>query len=197
MADSAAADLAAAQAQTAAIEAEAQAAAETAQAEAQAALAAAAVAEVRIAMETGEPFAAALTNLEATGVAIPDALAAVAEAGLPTQSALTDEFPALARAALAAARSEGLDEQSGGGMTSFLRNQFNVRSVEPREGGDPDAILSRAEAALRGGDLDTTLSEVGALPDPVKATFADWLASAEARIAALAAVATLDPTVNN
>jgi len=198
IADQAAADLAAAQAQTAAIEAEAQAAAEAAQAEAEAAMAAASVAEVRIAMETGDPFGAALADLEAAGIAIPDALSAVAEDGLPTQTALTEAFPDLARAALATARAEGVgEEEGGGGVGSFLRNQFNVRSVEPREGDDPDAVLSRAEAALRGGDLETTIAEVSALPDPVKTSFADWLATAQARTDALAAVATLDSTVSN
>ena len=197
MADQAAADLAAAQAQTAAIEAEAQAAAEAAQAEAEAAMIAAAVAEVRIAMETGEPFEPALSDLQATGIAVPEALAAVAVEGLPTQTALTEVFPDLARAALATARAEGVGQEDGGGLGSFLRNQFNVRSVEPREGDDPDAVLSRAEAALRGGDLGTTIAEIAALPDPVKAGFADWLATAQARTDALAAVATLDPSVSN
>ncbi len=194
--EEAAADLADARAQTAAIEQEARSAAEAAQVQAEEALAVAAVAEVRIAMETGEPFSDVIANLETAGVAAPEALVAVAEDGLPTQQALADAFPDLARAALSTARSEGVDTQDGGGgLGSFLSSQFNVRSVEPREGSDTDAVLSRAEAAVGGGDLETAMTEVASLPDAAQSTFTEWLATAQARIDALAAVETLDSSV--
>lgn len=194
--EEAAADLADARAQTAAIEQEARSAAEAAQVQAEEALAVAAVAEVRIAMETGEPFSDVIANLETAGVAAPEALVAVAEDGLPTQQALADAFPDLARAALSTARSEGVDTQDGGGgLGSFLSSQFNVRSVEPREGSDTDAVLSRAEAAVGGGDLETAMTEIASLPDAAQSTFTEWLATAQARIDALAAVETLDSSV--
>ena len=65
------------------------------------------------------------------------------------------------------------------------------RVVEPREGDDVDAILSRAEAALRGGDIDSALAELGALPAVAAEKLTDWRARAEARAAALAGAAEL------
>ena len=204
VADSAAADVADAQAQLAEAEAQAQAAAEAAQAEAeaaaleaQAALAAAAAAELRVALDAGEPFDTQVADLTAAGIDVPEALSAVAADGLPTQADLMGEFPDLARSALTVARSEGLADQDAGGVSSFFRDQFQTRSIAPREGDDPDAVLSRTEAAVGAGDLDTALTEISALPEPVQAVFADWLASAEARAAAMAAANTLVSNENN
>ena len=62
-----------------------------------------------------------------------------------------------------------------------------MRSVAPREGDDPDAVLSRAEAAIKSGDLETTLTELDTLPEDAQAVIADWRAEADARVAARAA----------
>jgi hypothetical protein len=78
-----------------------------------------------------------------------------------------------------------------GRITAFLRAQTGARSLTPREGNDPDAILSRAEAALREGDLVATLAELDALPAEGAARLAEWRAQAEARLAASQAVAEL------
>jgi len=67
--------------------------------------------------------------------------------------------------------------------------QTGVRSLEPREGNDPDAVLSRAEAAVRAGDLGAALDEITALPDPGQAALADWAATAQTRADALGAMA--------
>ena len=82
-------------------------------------------------------------------------------------------------------------------MASFLRNQFDVRSVAPKEGDGTDAILSRAEATLRQGRLTETLAEVGALPEVARAELSDWIALAEARADALAAAASLSTSLND
>jgi len=64
---------------------------------------------------------------------------------------------------------------------------LGARSVAPREGDDPDAVLSRAEAAVRSGDLDTALTEIAALPDVAQSAIADWQANAETRLEAKSA----------
>ncbi|MCP4819359.1 MAG: hypothetical protein GY883_09225, partial [Shimia sp.] len=64
------------------------------------------------------------------------------------------------------------------------KNQLGARSVEAKEGGSTDAILSRAEAALRGGQLATALVELEGLADAPKSVIADWRAQAETRLAA-------------
>ncbi|NAZ37803.1 hypothetical protein [Rubellimicrobium sp. CFH 75288] len=177
----------AAEARAEAVAAEAEAArsrAEAAEAEAEAR---AALARIAAALETGAPLAPALEELRESGAAPPPAFEAAAETGLPTLAALRADFPAAARAALERARAEGLLD-AGGGAVAFLRGQFGIRSTLPREGDDPDAILSRAEAALAANQLDEALREIAALPDPVREALRPWLDRAEARAAAEAAL---------
>ena len=198
LAEGAAADLEAARAETMAIEAQAQAAAEAAAAEAQAALASAAISEIRTALETGTSFADPVAALAEAGIAVPDVLQAAAEDGVASTATLAASFPAAARSGLAVARSEGVDDtEGGGGLGAFFQSQLGARSVEPREGNDADAILSRAEAAVGAGDLAAALSEIDALPDVVRAELSDWLLTAKTRDAALSAVADLDTATNN
>jgi hypothetical protein len=168
---------------------------EAATANATATLRRAAVASLQSAVDSGQPFAAVLADLTATGLEAPDALTGPAAEGVQTLTALRESFPEAARAALAAARSEGLAEDGGGGVMGFLRSQLDVRSVEPREGDDPDAVLSRAEAALRDARLSDALAEIATLPEVVRAPMTDWVAAAEARMAAVAALQSLAETL--
>ncbi|MFN3661433.1 MAG: COG4223 family protein [Yoonia sp.] len=151
----------------------------------------AALARVQTGIESGAPITAALTDLEQVlGEPVSDALLAVQD-GVPTLAALQDSFPDYARAALTRARTQGVAGEDTSGITAFLRNQFEVRSVDPRDGDDVDAILSRAQAALRNGRLGDTLNEVNSLPEVARAELSDWLALAEARADAVAAAETL------
>lgn len=159
---------------------------ERALAEARLAAARSAITRVLNALDTGDTFGAALTGLaENIDTPVPDALSAVAETGVATQASLREEFPDLARAALRAARADAPAEEGESGIGSVLEKMFEVRSVKPREGDDADAVLSRAEAAVRAGDLKTALTEIDALPDVAKAELESWVAAANARFAAL------------
>lgn len=168
-------------------QAEARAAELAAQAEAtaQATRRTAALDRVAAALDSGAPFAAALSDLPD----LPPALADHAATGLPTVAALRETFPPAARAALEAALRANMGESWTDRVTSFLRSQTGLRSLTPREGDDPDAILSRAEAALAKGDLSAALSELGALPETAKPPLAAWTADAQLRLAAEAALA--------
>lgn len=171
---------------------EAQSIEDNAVAAAQAATRRAALSRIQAALETGAPFAPALSELETSlDDGVPDALTAVADEGVPTLAALQADYPPLAREALATARSEGVSGEETGGFGSFLRTQFDVRSVAPQEGENVDAILSRAEAALRDGRLNDTLAELASLPEPARAPLTDWTARAEARVSAVDAATTL------
>ncbi|EEB86186.1 COG4223 family protein [Roseobacter sp. GAI101] len=150
-----------------------------------------AVARIVAALTTGQSFQSEIDDLKAGGVQdIPAALTESAETGVTTSANLQDRFPDISRAALAAARADA-PAGAGGGFGNFLKNQLGARSVTPREGTDPDAILSRAEAALRDGRLSDAITEVETLPEGAKAPMADWLADAQARQAAQDAVQTL------
>jgi hypothetical protein len=191
---------AAAQIEAVAAEAKAQLAAaaqeaERLKAEAEAAVLAAtsgaALGRIRAALEAGGPYAGAVADLTASGVDVPADVADLAESGVPTLTDLQRSFPAVARDALTAALRAQTATGWGDRISAFLRTQTGARSLSPREGTDPDAILSRAEAQLANGDIPATLAELGALPDPAKDVLAPWVADAERREKAIAALASL------
>jgi hypothetical protein len=176
--------------------AEAQQMEENAEQQARATRRRAALARIRTALDTGKGFAAALAELEAAGGSAPGALSAVAEDGVPTLSELQDSFPDAARAALAAARDAAARSGETGSLTAFLRNQLGARSLEPRAGDDPDAILSRAGAALREGRLSAALAEIDDLPDVARAELDGWAERARQRLQAVAAARQLSEESN-
>ncbi len=143
---------------------------------------------------SGRPFADALASFRS---AAPDAeiapiLSDNAETGLASLPALRSDFPDAARAALATvATAPSEDGSLTGRMTAFLRAQTGARSLSPREGDDPDAILSRAEAALAEGDLPETVRELDALPADASAPMQDWIARARTRLDVLTALSDL------
>ncbi len=148
------------------------------------------IGRLQAALESGASIEEGLADLVAAGVDVPPALTEQAH-GVPSLASLREAFPPAARDAIAAS----LKEQSNGGMwdriTAFARSQSGARSLTPRAGDDPDAILSRAEAALGAGDLATAIEEVGTLPADGQARMAEWIVLAERRRAAVDAVAAL------
>ncbi|WP_432817291.1 COG4223 family protein [Sulfitobacter sp. JB4-11] len=143
-----------------------------------------ALTDIGAALTEGAPFSDALGVLSENGVDdIPAALSDTAEEGVPTLSALQSGFTGSARAALGAARSAGVQEGEEG-FGGFLRRSLGARSVAPREGSDPDAVLSRAEAALRDGALGDALSELDTLPAAAQDAMGSWLSDARSRAAA-------------
>jgi hypothetical protein len=175
-----AAEAAAARETAAAEEAEATRAA--AEAAAAAAARQAAQTSILAALDSGEPYAQHLEGLD-----IPAALSAPAADGVPTLTQLVDSYPEAARAALDASIRASVDGTAMDRFTAFLRVQTGARSLEPRDGDDPDAVLSRAEAALRTGNLAQALAELDALPEAGQAAMAGWTQSARTRLDALEA----------
>lgn len=143
--------------------------------------------DISVAIASGQPFVAPVEALGSEGIEVPDALRLAAQDGVPTLAELADTFPDSARAALAAIRSAETDGSGAGGIMTFLQNQLGVRSVSPRDGASADAILSRAEASVKAGEVVQALAEINALPEIGLFTMADWVAQAHERIAVEAA----------
>ncbi len=135
--------------------------------------------QIAIALESGAAYAEPLAVLGPAPWALFDA----ADNGVATLDELRSDFPALAREALRVARAAETEP----GVASLFRNAFNARSLEPREGDDPDAVLSRAEAAVRAGDLEAALDEIAALPEDARAVLSEWTRRARTRAEAVAA----------
>lgn len=182
----ASAEVDAALARLAAVEAEAQARADAATAEAEAAAQARAREVLAAAAATGAAFEA-----ELAAVADADLQAQLAPfaAGVASVADLQAAFPDAARTALQVARAADAEAGWGTRLIDFLGAQTGARSLEPREGDSPDAILSRAEFALGEGRLADTLTELDTLTPEVQAPLADWRERAEARLAVDAALA--------
>lgn len=143
---------------------------------------------LQAAIEAGGSRDQALADLQASGAEVP----AVLTGDIPTLEQLRAAFPAAARAGLAAALKGRADNGGAMGVIGdFLRVQTGARSVEPREGDDPDAILSRADAAIKAGDIRGALTEIGALPQPGQDAMSGWTGQAQLWIDANAALAAL------
>ncbi|WP_052249562.1 hypothetical protein [Tateyamaria sp. ANG-S1] len=151
---------------------------ENADAAASATLARAAMNRVMAAVDNGGPFAAPLGDLQQAGVSdIPEVLRTTSADGVQPLSALQASIPDAARDALSAAR----QADGSGGLGAFFERQLGTRSILPQEGSDPDAVLSRIEAATRDGRLGDALAETDALPDAAKAALGPWLEQAQLR----------------
>ena len=140
------------------------------------------------AFSVGGAYAPSVVQLQEAGLEVPTELSEMSD-GVQTVAQLRNSFPDAAHAAL---RASVLSESEGGvvgSVSTFFKAQVASRSLTPQEGDSVDAILSRAEAALRDDDLDTALVELADMPENVtsESLMADWLAAAKARQAAKSA----------
>ena len=169
---------------------------ENAEATAQATMRRAALTRIQTALDAGSGFAPALADLQAADAEVPEALQAVAEDGVASMTELQEGFPDAARRALATSRATAEGDGESGGFSDFLFAQLGVRSLEPKEGNSPDAVLSRAEAALREGRLTDALAELEGLPEQGRAELSDWSGAAARRLDAIAAAQALGENLN-
>ena len=162
---------------------------QSAQAQAAAILTRAALGQIAAALDSGAPYPSAIAALAGADIAV--VLTDNATAGLPSLQALQASFPDSARTALEAALRANMGESWSERVGNFLRTQVGVRSLTPRDGPDPDAILSRAEAALTAGDVAQALAEIATLPTPAQDALSAWRVRAQLRLDAQAALAAL------
>ena len=155
-----------------------------------------AVAQLQSALDNGGAFEATVANLAGAGVDVPPVLTDAAKGGVPTLLDLQESYPDAARAGLAASVKATTGDGVGDKIGAFFRSQVGARSLEPREGDDPDAVLSRAEAALGSGDIAGVIALVAALPEEGQAAMAGWVSKAKTRLQAVEAVRALADGLN-
>ena len=127
-------------------------------------------------------------DLAAAGIEVPEVL----KGEIPRLVQLRAEFPAAARAGLRASLDAVAESEGTMGLIgNFLRVQTGARSVEPREGSDPDAILSRANAAVEAGAIATALDEIATLPQSGQNAMKSWTDRARIWVDANTALAEL------
>lgn len=145
-------------------------------------------ADIAIALDNGVPFADQLGVFDVAGMELPTALSTAADRGVPTLAALKSDFSGAAHSALKAAIKADGDTGVAARFGSFLKSQVTVRSLEPRDGDDADAVLSRMQGHLDADQLDVALQEATLLDNAATAAMSDWLGKAQARVAAINAL---------
>lgn len=141
-------------------------------------------------VEEGAPYRDLLPVLFPDGAA-PAALAQHADDGLPSKEDLAAAFPDAAREALDASRRASAGDGLGDRLWTYVKIQTGARSLAPRPGDDPDAVLSRIEAAVQGDDLPAALAEIDHLPPEGRAAMAAWADDVQSLVAGRAAIADL------
>ncbi len=122
-----------------------------------------------------------LARLLTPGTPAIDRLRPRARDGAPTLTALKLRFEETARAAFVA-EAAAKSNTTTGGVMSRLESLISARPASPRAGGDPKAVVSRAEDQLDRNDLDKAVKELETLKGPASETFGPWLADARARL---------------
>ncbi|RQM28022.1 hypothetical protein B5M09_000331 [Aphanomyces astaci] len=105
--------------------------------------------------------------------------------GAPSVAQLQDRFKVVQKAARQAALVP--ESSQGGGMVGHLfANALHFLLIPPGgpiQGTDAEAVFSRAEYALRGGDIESAVAEVDKLTGLPHDVVADWVAAAKSRLA--------------
>jgi hypothetical protein len=160
-----------------------------------------AVGQLATALAGSAPYApplaavAALTEGDAElGPAIA-ALQAWAATGVPTLAELAGRFDTVS---VAAARAAMIPDRPGwvGEVLARLSRLVVIRrtggdAVHASSGEGPDAVLARAEARLKAGDLAGAVAALSTLEDGPAEAVKPWLVDARARVAADAALVSL------
>ena len=135
-----------------------------------------ALASMQKAITTGLPFQKTLTDYEtASGREAPSIIKLWAKSGVTTQFNLLQTFPKYARNLLQIEHDNHFtDEESGLGISKFLKKFVKTRSTSPKVGTSNDAILSRAEYSLKNGDIEKALKELDRLPLDLQNEMRDW-----------------------
>ena len=111
-----------------------------------------------------------------------------ASSGVPSAATLSSELvalmPALNAGAMPSTSSGGILDRLQAGASRLVK----VRPLDEAPGTDPASVLDRAEAKSIRGDIAGTVKELSVLPANVRAPADGWIAKAQARSAALAAV---------
>lgn len=148
-----------------------------------------------------QPFSAELAPVETAAQDRPEVkavlppLEALAPQGLPSLATLTRRFeremaPAVMRRAMTPESADWSDR-----VLDELRGLVVVRRTGDAGAHSPDpveAALARAEQALAANDLAGAVAALERLPSRAAAPAQDWLAAAKGRLAAEAAMATLE-----
>lgn len=161
------------------------------------ATAAIAFANLRAAVSEGRPYVAELATLAALSPGTGDigGLLDYEDKGIPTLPELKRSFQTAKDAALETPTTEA-DDSMLGRLMSSAESLVKIRRIDAdAEGDGVDAVLARAAAQLKQGDLAAAVKEVETLQGAQETAFASWLDQARARLGANATLQRLQNTL--
>ena len=135
------------------------------------------------AVQNGEPFAAQVAALRSLGADEKSVarLATLANGGVPTLAQLRAGFSELRPKLHPQVKVEPGATWSEK-MLARLTSLVSIRPAGERAGASPEAVASRADAALARGDVATALREIRTLAPPDSAVAKDWIDAAARRV---------------
>ncbi len=133
----------------------------------------------------GKPYEEEYNELENSITDIPDASGALEKLkssqknGIPDMTALKISFSKTINEALfiKTSNSDSIWDNFSGNLKSMVK----VRKVGDRQGGDAEAVIARAETALKDNNLTLAIDELTKLEGPPKAAYASWIEAAKLR----------------
>lgn len=155
-------------------------------------------AQLRQAVDQGNPFATELRTVRAIADTMRNVtidspvLTDFADAGIPTRDMLAERFDRLGTEII---RTAAAPDDAPEWVQSTVRRLMGLVTVRRTDGeavGDgASAIVARAASAIEAGDLGTAVQELQKLQGDAAAVADDWLTGAQARLAADKALADL------
>jgi len=144
---------------------------------------------LRAAVDGGIPYQAELAALRSLGVD-PSAAAALepfATTGVPSVAALARDLAGLLPALQRASDATSGETSFLGRLEANAQHLVRVTPVDAPAGTDPAAVVARIGADAAHADIAAALTDIAALPQSTRPLAADWVTTAKAREAAIAA----------
>jgi hypothetical protein len=156
----------------------------------QAARLAIAATALRAAVERGAPYQAELAAVQSFGAAA-SALAPLqsfAATGVPSAATLAQDLATLTPALRRTSDTAADGNSFLGRLEANAQQLVRITPVDAPAGNDPSAVIARMNVEAGRGDIAAALGDAPQLPEAAKPLAADWLKTASAREAAIAAV---------
>jgi hypothetical protein len=148
---------------------------------------------IRDAVEVARPFAAEYDAFTALAQSRPEIAAAAAplaepaKTGVASRAALIARLHALA-GAIVTAEAPPAEPDWSDRVLARLRGLVTIRRIDGAGQSEPEAVVSAAERALRGGDLAAAIAALDRLAGPPAEAARPWLQMARQRLAVEAAL---------
>jgi hypothetical protein len=148
---------------------------------------------IRDAVEVARPFAAEYDAFTALAQPRPEAAAAAAPLAEPAKTGVASRAVLVARlhalaGAITTAEAPPAEPDWSDKVLARLRGLVTIRRIDSAGQSEPEAAVSAAERALRGGDLAAAIAALDRLAGPPAEAARPWLQMARQRLAVEAAL---------